>query len=226
MTEPLRQGARGDRVRRLQRQLLEFGYELPRWGADGVLGAETTAAVCRMAADRGLTFDLPGALLAATCHFALPSRLLRCAPLTMNLLRLQKFSDRLFDLRCRHVRHVWQLLLQTLAMRCGQHRHVATDPIACLLYLGTQQHIEPRLHVAKVLAKLLDVHRIDARGTARFELVYFRGCIDILNPEPILKCFLGPLPTGAGQNFLLAHLFETFFTRSIFAQGGRRHTEC
>ncbi len=44
-------GDRGEAVRKLQLALLEKGFELPRWGADGALGNETWAAL-QQAADR------------------------------------------------------------------------------------------------------------------------------------------------------------------------------
>lgn len=46
-------GDRGDGVRNVQRALLELGYELPRWGADGVLGDETFDALKDFARDHG-----------------------------------------------------------------------------------------------------------------------------------------------------------------------------
>lgn len=47
----------GEVVRDAQRHLVEAGYDLPRFGADGDFGAETTAAVNRLKADRGWTQD-------------------------------------------------------------------------------------------------------------------------------------------------------------------------
>ncbi|GIW72206.1 MAG: hypothetical protein KatS3mg102_1748 [Planctomycetota bacterium] len=51
---PLGRGARGESVRTLQRALLELGYELPRYGADGGFGAETEAALRAFQRDAGL----------------------------------------------------------------------------------------------------------------------------------------------------------------------------
>jgi len=47
----------GPEVVKLQQALLELGYELPRWGADGWLGDETLAALVRLFAAYGKTFD-------------------------------------------------------------------------------------------------------------------------------------------------------------------------
>lgn len=41
----LRKGAKGEYVEKLQVRLMELGYELPRFGADGNYGSETIAAV-------------------------------------------------------------------------------------------------------------------------------------------------------------------------------------
>src|SRR5262249_36703676 len=41
----LRAGSKGDAVRRVQQALLGEGYELPKFGADGVFGKETASAV-------------------------------------------------------------------------------------------------------------------------------------------------------------------------------------
>src|SRR5262249_10892319 len=43
----------GRHVRALQESLLAMGYELPRFGADGIYGAETTAAVTQLQIDAG-----------------------------------------------------------------------------------------------------------------------------------------------------------------------------
>lgn len=57
-SEPtLRKGVRGEAVRRMQQALLERGYSLPRYGADGKFGAETKAAVQAFQAAAGLTVD-------------------------------------------------------------------------------------------------------------------------------------------------------------------------
>lgn len=46
----LKRGDNGPEVKRLQTALLELGYDLPRWGADGDLGAETVEAFSRFLA--------------------------------------------------------------------------------------------------------------------------------------------------------------------------------
>lgn len=49
----LRKGDRGALVTQLQATLLELGYQLPRYGADGDAGDETLEAVGRLLADHG-----------------------------------------------------------------------------------------------------------------------------------------------------------------------------
>ncbi|HWO22463.1 MAG TPA: N-acetylmuramoyl-L-alanine amidase [Kofleriaceae bacterium] len=53
----LKRGAKGDEVRELQRALIELGYELPRWGADGDLGAETIDAFARFLRDHSTEIE-------------------------------------------------------------------------------------------------------------------------------------------------------------------------
>jgi len=53
----LRKGDKGDDVRVLQNKLLALGYGLPKYGADGSYGAETTAAVMAFQTDKGLLVD-------------------------------------------------------------------------------------------------------------------------------------------------------------------------
>lgn len=53
----LKRGSKGEDVRKLQAQLMELGYELPKYGADGEYGSETATAVKAFQADRGLTAD-------------------------------------------------------------------------------------------------------------------------------------------------------------------------
>lgn len=61
----LKYGAKGQRVERLQRALLRLGYELPRWGVDEDLGAETWNAVRRYGAAHGtqLVDGVPGQVI-------------------------------------------------------------------------------------------------------------------------------------------------------------------
>ena len=47
-------GSRGEEVRRLQRRLIDLGHQLPRFGADGIYGGETAAAVKAFQLVRGL----------------------------------------------------------------------------------------------------------------------------------------------------------------------------
>ena len=53
----LKRGMKGEDVRRLQLRLMELGYGLPRYGADGEYGAETAAADKAFQADRKLAAD-------------------------------------------------------------------------------------------------------------------------------------------------------------------------
>lgn len=53
----LKRGSRGADVHQLQEMLMEMGYVLPRYGADGDFGAETETAVKKFQATLGLTVD-------------------------------------------------------------------------------------------------------------------------------------------------------------------------
>ena len=53
----IRKGDKGTEVRNLQKKLLELGYKLPKYGADGDFGSETEAAVKAFQKDWGLTQD-------------------------------------------------------------------------------------------------------------------------------------------------------------------------
>lgn len=53
----LKRGMKGEDVRRLQSRLIELGYDLLKYGADGEYGSETVKAVKEFQADRGLTAD-------------------------------------------------------------------------------------------------------------------------------------------------------------------------
>lgn len=50
-------GDKGLRVEKAQLRLLELGYTLPQWGADGDFGNETEAAVKQFQTDHGLPVD-------------------------------------------------------------------------------------------------------------------------------------------------------------------------
>ncbi|MBM7582832.1 N-acetyl-anhydromuramyl-L-alanine amidase AmpD [Caldicoprobacter guelmensis] len=50
----MKKGDRGPAVERLQRLLIELGYQLPKYGVDGVFGAETEAAVNAFKKSAGL----------------------------------------------------------------------------------------------------------------------------------------------------------------------------
>lgn len=53
----IKKGSKGDLVRELQQDLLDRGYSLPKYGADGSFGNETKAAVEQFQRDNGLTVD-------------------------------------------------------------------------------------------------------------------------------------------------------------------------
>lgn len=53
----LKKGCKGEDVKQLQRDLISFGYNLPKWGADGSFGNETLAAVKRFQLNNGLVVD-------------------------------------------------------------------------------------------------------------------------------------------------------------------------
>ncbi|WP_238148979.1 peptidoglycan-binding domain-containing protein [Serinicoccus sediminis] len=54
LTSPL---MRGDDVRQVQQRLVDLGYALPRFGADGMYGEETAQAVHQLQATAGLAAD-------------------------------------------------------------------------------------------------------------------------------------------------------------------------
>ena len=53
----LRRGSKGEYVQLLQAKLLQLGYSLPRYGADGSYGSETINAVINFQRDNGLDGD-------------------------------------------------------------------------------------------------------------------------------------------------------------------------
>lgn len=55
--ETIKKGSKGGLVRELQESLLNLGYQLPKYGADGSFGNETKAAVEQFQSDHGLTVD-------------------------------------------------------------------------------------------------------------------------------------------------------------------------
>ena len=56
-TRTLKRGSKGADVKALQEFLLQLGYSLPRYGADGDFGGETETAIKRFQARAGLTQD-------------------------------------------------------------------------------------------------------------------------------------------------------------------------
>ena len=53
----LKKGSKGDKVVDVQKMLIQLGYSLPKFGADGDFGNETLAAVKKFQQDNGLTVD-------------------------------------------------------------------------------------------------------------------------------------------------------------------------
>lgn len=53
----MQRGDKGDEVKKLQVALMELGYPLPRWGADGALGTETLGALAHLLEDHGKQRD-------------------------------------------------------------------------------------------------------------------------------------------------------------------------
>ena len=56
-TRTLKKGSKGTDVKALQEFLLQLGYSLPRYGADGDFGSETETAIKRFQARAGLAQD-------------------------------------------------------------------------------------------------------------------------------------------------------------------------
>ena len=53
----LRKGSRGDAVKELQEILMAKGYDLGKWGADGIFGKQTLKAVKAFQKDCGIKVD-------------------------------------------------------------------------------------------------------------------------------------------------------------------------
>ena len=83
----LRRGSEGKYVRELQEKLIELGYDLGSYGADGKFGAKTEAAVKLFQADHGLKQDgVVGKGTYAALDAATPGELY-----TVTIEHLQKF---------------------------------------------------------------------------------------------------------------------------------------
>jgi len=50
-------GCKGEPVQKVQSGLMDLGYQLPKFGADGDFGSETRAAVFKFQSDNGLSYD-------------------------------------------------------------------------------------------------------------------------------------------------------------------------
>lgn len=70
-------GATGEHIIALQEALIAAGYSLPRYGADGQLGAETMTAVQQMEQDHAFTESLSWVIDATTLAFVLDNE---CVP--------------------------------------------------------------------------------------------------------------------------------------------------
>ena len=53
----IREGSRGENVKKIQERLIELGYSCGRWGADSVFGGETEKAVKKFQRDVGIDAD-------------------------------------------------------------------------------------------------------------------------------------------------------------------------
>jgi len=68
-------GRKGTAVADVQKALIALGYPLPTYGADGLRGPETTAAVKKFQADNGLTADgIPGPVTVAKINDVLKAK--------------------------------------------------------------------------------------------------------------------------------------------------------
>jgi N-acetyl-anhydromuramyl-L-alanine amidase AmpD len=92
----LKRGDHGVEVRKLQQALIELGYELPRWGADGDLGAETIDALARFLRDHSTETD-DDADVVSDAELALVDKVLTAAANAP--LGPQLASGRFHDLR-------------------------------------------------------------------------------------------------------------------------------
>ena len=68
----LKKGAKGEAVRAMQELLMELGYDLGKWGADGEYGGATAEAVKQFQQDNGLSAD---GIYGPKTHAALMERL-------------------------------------------------------------------------------------------------------------------------------------------------------
>lgn len=92
----MKRGDQGVEVRELQQALLELGYDLSRWGADGDLGSETLDALARFLREHGTEVD-DDANVVSDAELALVQKVLAAtkdAPLGPQLV-----SGRFHDLR-------------------------------------------------------------------------------------------------------------------------------
>lgn len=92
----MKRGDKGVEVRKLQLALIELGYDLPRWGADGDLGTETIDALALFLRDHGTATDDDAAVV-SDAELALVQKMLAAtkdAPLGPQLA-----NGRFHDLR-------------------------------------------------------------------------------------------------------------------------------
>lgn len=57
LTRTLRKGCKGNDVKALQKRLMDLGYSVGKWGADGTFGEDTKTAVKKFQKAKGLTAD-------------------------------------------------------------------------------------------------------------------------------------------------------------------------
>jgi len=75
LDELLNKGDKNDRVKKLQEDLIELGYDLGKWGADGSFGGKTEEAVKKFQKDFSLTVDgIVGANTEAAIEKALEAK--------------------------------------------------------------------------------------------------------------------------------------------------------
>jgi hypothetical protein len=144
----LKLGSKGEPVVRVQQALLACGYSLPKWGADGDLGAETWSALVQFAHDRSLegawpeaeawTGTVPQVVLDALIPGPLPGAPEGLVDLT-RLHRLEKGRKGLRD-----PKKVTGIVLHQTATKLGNKAtrwydvacHVGIPPGGAILYVN------------------------------------------------------------------------------------------
>ena len=107
----LAKGCVGEDVRQLQQTLLNLGYKLPRYGADGDFGSETAEAVRSFQQDHGLVADgTAGAtfIRALTSAQAVAARIVRGTGANVNIRTAPELSARVLGVVHAGARLVYQ----------------------------------------------------------------------------------------------------------------------